>query len=246
MTTKVNADTSGGLKLTSDTSGTLELQSAGNTKLTVNSSGASVTTMTASGIIKTDDTTAATSTTDGSLQTDGGLSVAGDAVVGGNMSIAPDKDTSNTSGKFLCVEGTSQTNPSVIIQKGAAANYGFSQTEVFNIAVTSAAEISRITGTGSNGFRAYIKVIVVGHTGSVANGHCIEEVYYDGGTTAVTELVATIGGGGNNPDITFDVSSSNVLIIKVASGDGSNTFKGVCKIEYMFPIDFSNSTWVVS
>ena len=209
MTTLINADTSGGLKLTSDTSGALGVQSAGSTKIAMDTSG----------------------------NVD---------VVAGNMSIAPDKDTSNTSGKFLCVEGTSQTNPSVIIQKGVAANYGFSQTEVFSIGVTSAAEISRITGTGSNGFRAYIKVIVVGHTGSVANGHCIEEVYYDGGTTAVTELVATIGGGGNNPDITFDVSSSNVLIIKVASGDGSNTFKGVCKIEYMFPIDFSNSTWVVS
>ena len=209
MTTLINADTSGGLKLTSDTSGALGVQSAGSTKIAMDTSG----------------------------NVD---------VVAGNMSIAPDKDTSNTSGKFLCVEGTSQTNPSVIIQKGAAANYGFSQTEVFNIAVTSAAEISRITGTGSNGFRAYIKVIVVGHTGSVANGHCIEEVYYDGGTTAVTELATTIGGGGNNPDITFDVSSSNVLIIKVASADGSNTFKGVCKIEYMFPIDFSNNTWVVS
>lgn len=90
MTTKVNADTSGGLKLTSDTSGTLELQSAGNTKLTVNSSGASVTTMTASGVIKTDDTTAATSTTDGSLQTDGGLSVAGDAVVGDDLLLLSD------------------------------------------------------------------------------------------------------------------------------------------------------------
>ena len=45
MTTKVNADTSGGLKLTSDTSGTLELQSAGNTKLTVNSSGATIPTI---------------------------------------------------------------------------------------------------------------------------------------------------------------------------------------------------------
>lgn len=209
MTTLINADTSGGLKLTSDTSGALGVQSAGSTKIAMDTSG----------------------------NVD---------VVAGNMSIAPDKDTSNTSGKFLCVEGTSQTNPSVIIQKGVAANYGFSQTEVFSFEVTSATEISRITGTGANGFRAYIKVTVVGHTGGVANGHCIEEVYYDGGTTAVTELVATIGGGGNNPDITFDVSSSNVLIIKVASGDGSSTFKGVCKIEYLFPIDFSNNTWVVS
>ena len=209
MTTLINADTSGGLKLTSDTSGALGVQSAGSTKIAMDTSG----------------------------NVD---------VVAGNMSIAPDKDTSNTSGKFLCVEGTSQTNPSVIIQKGVAANYGFSQTEVFSFAVTSATEISRITGTGANGFRAYIKVTVVGHTGGVANGHCIEEVYYDGGTTAVTELVATIGGGGNNPDITFDVSSSNVLIIKVASGDGSSQFKGVCKIEYLFPIDFSNNTWVVS
>ncbi len=90
MTTKVNADTSGGLKLTSDTSGTLELQSAGNTKLTVNSSGTSVTTMTASGIIKTDDTTEATSTTDGSLQTDGGLSVVKDAVFGDDVKLLSD------------------------------------------------------------------------------------------------------------------------------------------------------------
>lgn len=45
MTTLINADTSGGLKLTSDTSGTLELQSAGNTKLTVNSSGATIPTI---------------------------------------------------------------------------------------------------------------------------------------------------------------------------------------------------------
>jgi len=48
------------------------------------------TTITASGIVKTDDTTAATSTTDGSLQTDGGLSVAADAIIGDDLKLLSD------------------------------------------------------------------------------------------------------------------------------------------------------------
>jgi len=51
---------------------------------------ASTAALTASGILKTDDTTAATSTTDGSLQTDGGLSVAGDAVIGDDLFMLSD------------------------------------------------------------------------------------------------------------------------------------------------------------
>jgi hypothetical protein len=39
MTTLINADTSGGLKMTSDTSGALDIQSAGSTKLAMDSSG---------------------------------------------------------------------------------------------------------------------------------------------------------------------------------------------------------------
>ena len=46
----------------------------------VGASTLSATTGTFSGILKTDDATEATSTTDGSLQTDGGLSVVKDAV----------------------------------------------------------------------------------------------------------------------------------------------------------------------
>jgi hypothetical protein len=48
------------------------------------------TAITASGIIKTDDTTAATSVTDGSLQTDGGLSVVLDAVIGDDIILISD------------------------------------------------------------------------------------------------------------------------------------------------------------
>jgi hypothetical protein len=48
------------------------------------------TTVTASGIVKTDDATEATSTTDGSLQTDGGLSVVKDAVFGDDLKLLSD------------------------------------------------------------------------------------------------------------------------------------------------------------
>ncbi len=53
------------------------------------------TTITASGIVKTDDTTEATSTTDGSLQTDGGLSVAKDAVFGDDVKLLSDSAVLN-------------------------------------------------------------------------------------------------------------------------------------------------------
>ena len=46
--------------------------------------------ITASGILKTDDATEATSTTDGSLQTDGGLSVVKDAVFGDDVKLLSD------------------------------------------------------------------------------------------------------------------------------------------------------------
>ena len=46
--------------------------------------------LTAGGILKTDDTTEATSTTDGSLQTDGGLSVVKDAVFGDDVKLLSD------------------------------------------------------------------------------------------------------------------------------------------------------------
>ena len=51
--------------------------------------------LTAGGIIKTDDSTNATSTTDGSLQTDGGLSVVLDAIFGDDVSLLTDSAVLN-------------------------------------------------------------------------------------------------------------------------------------------------------
>jgi hypothetical protein len=57
---------------------------------TVATAALTTSTIVASGIVKTDDTTNATSTTDGSLQTDGGLSVVLDAVFGDDVSLLTD------------------------------------------------------------------------------------------------------------------------------------------------------------
>jgi hypothetical protein len=70
--------------------GTLDGVLGGGTAAAATTTTLASTTITASGIIKTDDTTAATSVTDGSLQTDGGLSVTLDAVIGDDIIMISD------------------------------------------------------------------------------------------------------------------------------------------------------------
>lgn len=85
----------GGVIMAATGSGAKEIDVPGTT-LTTNSQGLTVggalaaTTGTFSGILKTDDTTAATSITDGALQTDGGLSVTFDAVIGDDIILISD------------------------------------------------------------------------------------------------------------------------------------------------------------
>ena len=64
------------------------------------------TTGTYSGVLKTDDTTEATTTTDGSLQTDGGLSVAKSAVIGDDLDLLSDSAIINigSSSKFTLTD----------------------------------------------------------------------------------------------------------------------------------------------
>ena len=96
-------DTDGDTSITADTDDQIDIKIAGadDFQFTANTftaqSGSTIaaqaltaTTVTASGILKTDDATEATSTTDGSLQTDGGLSVVKDAVFGDDVSLLSD------------------------------------------------------------------------------------------------------------------------------------------------------------
>ena len=77
-----------------------------------------------SGILKTDDTTEATSTTDGSLQTDGGLSVAKSAVIGDDLDLLSDGailNIGNTS-KFTLTDQSA--NNCVMAASGARLAFG--------------------------------------------------------------------------------------------------------------------------
>jgi len=153
-----------------------------------------------------------------------------------------------SSGKVLNITGVANNSgPSNLFMAGASAQTGagYASTEVFAISgVTSAREITRVTGTGANGFRAYFKVIVTGHTGSVGNGINIKEYFWDGATTGATQISTYTNG--QVPSITITNSTNNVLIINLASSDGSNPFNGVMKVEWMLPIDFASSTYTIS
>ena len=91
-----------------------DLLTLGNAALTVAGTLAA-TTGTFSGILKTDDATEATSTTDGSLQTDGGLSVVKDAVIGDDLKLLSD-------GSVLSFGASSNVSFSHIIDTGVLLN----------------------------------------------------------------------------------------------------------------------------
>lgn len=157
--------------------------------------------------------------------------------------------TYDTSGKILAVSGTAtNTNPSVILMEGtsAAPGRGSFVTETFAIAGISntATEITRITGSGSNGMSMYVRVTYTGHTSTIGNGTNYKAVRYDGGTIAVTQVETATSG--SVPGITFDTSTNNVLIIKLNSSTAGQTTNGVMVVQWYIPIDFNNNTWTIS
>ena len=124
ITTLANLTTSGALNAGSITSGFGNID---NGSSTLDTGALDASTGTFSGVLKTDDTTNATSTTDGSLQTDGGLSVALDAIFGDDVTLITDSAVLNLGvGSDVSIThdgatgGTITGTPMVYESKGSA------------------------------------------------------------------------------------------------------------------------------
>ena len=119
VTTDANIDSTGMRNLT--ISGEIDA-ATGDFSGAVDVAGATTTAaITASGIIKTDDTTAATTTTDGSLQTDGGLSVVLDAVIGDDLFLLSDSSVIHF-GADSEITLTHTNNTGLTLNSGSGSN----------------------------------------------------------------------------------------------------------------------------
>ena len=178
--------------------------------------------ITASGIIKTDDTTAATSTTDGSLQTDGGLSVALDAVIGDDIILISDASVihfgvnSDVTLTHVHDTGLLLNGTSVIQFNDASQSIGAPSNAILDINATDEIELNATlvdvnanldvsgtyTGAGLMTTGGNIVIPDAGNIGSASDTNAI--TISSGGVVAITATTAntsasdgalTVGGG---------------------------------------------------
>jgi len=150
--------------------------------------------------------------------------------------------------KVLNVTGSAvNTSPATLAMNGSSTLLGrdFATTQVFAAIVTNTStEITRITGTSSNGFRMMVRITTSGHTGGVGNGSIYAMYYWDGGTGTPQQIFRYDTGA--NPSLSFDTSTSNVFIIKLASAGAAGNYQGPFMVEWFVPQDFSGGTWTIS
>jgi hypothetical protein len=164
--------------------------------------------ITASGIIKTYDTTAATSTTDGSLQTDGGLSVALDAVIGNDVILISDASVihfgvnSDVSLTHVHDTGLLLNGTSVIQFNDASQSIGAPSNAILDINATDEIELNATlldvnaninasgtyTGAGLMTTGGNIVIPNAGNIGSASDTNAI--TISSGGVVAITATTA--------------------------------------------------------
>ena len=232
-----DADTS----ITSDTDDTIHIKIAGADDFTFTAntltaeSGSTIaaqaltaTTVTASGFVKTADATDATSTTDGSLQTDGGLSVVKDAVFGDDIKLLSDASVihfgansevtlthSHDSGILLKHTATADDKPiNLVLQTGEtdmAAN------DVIGKISFQAPDEG--TGTDAILISAAIQAKAEGDHSSSSNATSLE--FMTGASEAATAKVRITSAGHLVPtaDDTYDLGSGSLQWRDIYTGD---------------------------
>jgi len=167
--------------------------------------------ITASGIIKTDDSTAATSTTDGSLQTDGGLSVVLDAVIGDDLLMLSDASVihfgadSDVTLTHVADTGLLLNGTSVIQFNDASQNIGAPSNAILDINATDEVEINA-TLIDVNGNLDVSGTGVIAGVLTANAGVVVDELTIDADTiTATDDFIIDAAG-----DITLDAGGGDV------------------------------------
>ena len=203
-----------------NSSGELVIKSSSSGTTAATFSGANVTlagtvgsgAITSSGIVKTDDATEATSTTDGSLQTDGGLSVVKDAVFGDDVKLLSDSAvlafgadgdatlthtndtglTLNSTNKLMFNDASQfvQGSSATVISIGATDEIDLTATAVDlngTLDVSGNAQLSGTVTVGSDGSGTDV-ILYSGTSGDNLTWDASEEVLQITGTNGATAL----------------------------------------------------------
>jgi hypothetical protein len=186
--------------------------------------------ITAGGVLKTDDATEATSTTDGSLQTDGGLSVVKDAVFGDDIKLLSDSsviafgadgDTTltHTDGTGLTLNSTNKlcfNDASQFVQGSSNAILALGATDEIDLTATAI----DINGTAdvSGAFTAGSTIVATGSiTGTTIEPNADTSAGDNAaiGYTAAEGLILT--GQGSTDDVTIK-NDADTTVLQVATG----------------------------
>ena len=224
------------------TANTLTAQSGS----TIAAQALTATTVTASGIVKTDDATEATSTTDGSLQTDGGLSVVKDAVFGDDIKLLSDSsviafgadgDTTltHTDGTGLTLNSTNKlcfNDATQFIQGASGTVLDIAATDEIELTATLLDVNANLDVSGTSllptlgvindkdlGIGVHIKE---GDSGASVDGDADHLVIEASGSAGISILTGTSGEG----SIKFgDSGDNNIGIIQYLHNGNSMQFK---------------------